>query len=202
MKETTFTMQPSPLQNGRNEKAQVISTEFILASGIFLMILTSIFVLWNTTTSKMRESEILYEMDDVSTNAIEKLVRTVGYPKDWEDIEVDNVSALGLITESRVLDEEKVLRFLNITGNFISPNPFDNPCSPPITNYNCNRHFLGMGKYDFYFDITYPNGTTVRIQGQNCTSGVMPGDAKKLTKKRNALLDKDIVKIKLTVWYD
>jgi len=193
-------MQPSLLRH-RSRKAQVLSGEFILACVIFLFVLTSIFFLWNTTTRNIAESEISYEMDEVATNAIEKLVRTSGYPEDWENMSIDNVSALGLTTESRILDKEKVLKFLNITSN----STFDNPCipdDPTISNYECNKHFLGLGRYDFYFDITYLNGTTVKVQGQNCTTGLIPGDVDyMLTKRRNALLNGDIVKITLTVFY-
>ncbi|RLI90509.1 MAG: hypothetical protein DRO89_05745 [Candidatus Altiarchaeales archaeon] len=204
-REITGIMQPLPSQH-RPGKAQVLSGEFILASAIFLFVLTSIFLLWSTTTRNIAESEIMYEMDEVATNAIEKLIRTSGYPDDWESIppiEIDNVSALGLATESRILDKEKVLKFLYIMSNTSSDNPCNLSSPETISNYECNKHFLGIGRYDFYLDITYLNGTIVNIKGKSCTTGLIPGNTEyMLTKRRNALLDGDIVKVTLTVFYD
>ena len=192
-------MQPLSSQH-RPGKAQVLSGEFILACVIFLFVLASIFFLWSTTTRNIAESEIMHGMDEVATNAIEKLIRTSGYPDDWENIppaEIDNVSAIGLATESRILDKKKVLKFL-----YIMSNNTHNPCGPNISNYECNKHFLGIGRYDFYLDITYLNGTIVNVKGRNCTTGLIPGNTEyMLTKRRNALLDGDIVKVTLTVFY-
>jgi hypothetical protein len=199
-----------PLHLPKNKRAQVLSSEFILASGIFLLILTSVFVLWNTISLEMAESEINHEIDEVATNAIEKLVRTSGYPVDWENLSMNETYALGLSSDSRILSRGKILRFLNITSAVSSGPGFDNPCNatldpgdPPISNYNCSRYLLGMGRYDFYFEITDINGTTVNIQGQDCLSGVMPvGDVTyQLPKRRNAMFEGDIVQVTLVVWY-
>ncbi len=182
-------------------KGQFLSSEFILACAIFLLIFSVIFLLWNTATNRIIDSEMVYQMDEVATNSIEKLVRTSGYPKDWENlslVDMDNVSALGLATESRILDEEKILSFLYVMSN----TSFINPCGPTVPNYECNKHFLGVEGYDFYFAITHLNGTVVTVQGRNCTTGLLPGDVSyMLSKTRNALLGKDIVRATLTIFY-
>jgi len=178
--------------------AQVFSGEFIMAYFIFSIVLVSVFFLWDTTTKNILRSERLHEMDKLATDAVEKLIRTPGYPEDWTDKPLDNISSIGLANESRILDRGKVLRFLNLMDG----SRYDNLCNDiTISNYNCSRYLLGMKKYEFYFTMTDIDDNILNLEGQNCSTGNPPVDADYLISiKRSAMLNDEIVKISFVVW--
>ena len=177
-------------------RAQVLSSEFIIAYFIFSIVLVSALLLWNTTTRDLLISERLYEMDKLATDSVEKLIRTSGFPEDWVEKPVDNISSLGLADESRILDQGKILRFIEL----MDPNRFDE-CGGGISNYNCSRHLLGMGRYEFYFTMTDEDGNILTLEGQNCSTGSSPADADYLvTMKRSAMLNDEIVEVSFTTW--
>jgi hypothetical protein len=139
--------------------------------------------MWTTTTLQINQSELVYTMDESATNAAEKLVRTGGLPRNWSKLDVDNISAIGLVNESRVIDSGKLARFLRMMSNSTVPSAYDNPCndgsvSPPPTNYECNKHFLGLGKYDFHFNLTYLNLSYLNLKDVHINdTGLAPLDA-------------------------
>ena len=193
-------MRQSHLHNLR-ERGQILSSEFIIAAVIFMFVLGAILFMWTMTTFQINQSELVYTMDESATNAAEKLVRTGGLPHNWSSLAVDNISSLGLVNESRVIDQGKLDRFMILMDDSTTSSVYDNPCndgsiSPSPTNYECNRHFLGLGRYDFNITVNYLDGTSID------KAGVSPSDADYIiSKRRNALLDNEVVVVTLTVWY-
>lgn len=201
MRLTTGIMQALRLLFESRIRGQILSSEFILACSIFMFVLLSVLVMWSATTREMTRSEILYDMDNAATNAVEKLARTSGLPGDWASLPMDNVSSIGLSNESRRLDREKVKRFVYVMENAACVDPDDNPCIS-TTKYDCNRYLLGLGRYNFFFNMTYLNGSAVELDGDECVTGVAPaGDDYLLSKTRNALLGDDIMRINFIIWY-
>jgi hypothetical protein len=177
-------------------RAQVLSSEFIIAYFIFSLVLVSALFLWDTTTRDILISERLYEMDKLATDSVEKLIRTSGVPEDWVGESVDNISSLGLADESRILDQGKVLWFIEL----MDPTRSD-ACGGGISNYNCSRHLLGMERYEFYFTITDLDGNMLTLEGQNCSTGNSPGYADYLvTMRRSVMLNNEIVEVSFTAW--
>jgi len=179
-------------------RAQVFSSELIIAYFIFSIVLVSVFFLWDTTTKNILRSERLHEMDKLATDAVEKLIRTSGYPEDWTDKSLDNISSIGLANESRILDQEKILKFIDLMDG----SRYDNLCNDiTVSNYNCSRHLLGMKKYEFYFTMTDIDGNILNLEGQNCSTGNLPiNEDYKIPIKRSAMLNDEIVKISFVVW--
>lgn len=191
-----------------DERAQILSSELIMSAFLFSLIIILAFVSWDTTIKSILRSETLHEMDSLSTNAVEKLARTSGFPGDWASLPVDNVSSMGLSGESRVLDQGKVLRFVDLMVDEMCTNISNNPCynvsdssTYNITKYECNRHFLGMGRYDFYFTITDLDENVVVLESLNCSAGRSPVDADYMVNvKRSAILNEGVVKISFIGW--
>jgi hypothetical protein len=188
------------LSNDPHKRGQILSSEFIIAAVIFMFVLGAILFMWTTTTLQINQSELVYTMDESATSAAEKLVRTGGLPRNWSKLDADDIAAIGLVNESRILDLGKLDRFLEMMNDSGLPSDHDNPCGfsdPLINNYGCNKHFLGLGKYDFHFNMTYLNGTFI---GQ--TGVQVPSDADFIiSKRRTALLNDRVVIITLSVWY-
>jgi hypothetical protein len=171
---------------------QVFSGEFILAFLMFMMALIIIFTIWGNSTREVMGGESMHGMEEMAVDAAEQLVRTPGSPSDWGP---QNVTSLGLANESRILLPSKVLMFIR----YINDSVTDPPCTQ--SNYECNLHMLGIGGYDVFFNVSYLNGTTVKIDDNNIMSGKYPvNDTEKITVVRTALLNDEVSRIYLTVW--
>lgn len=174
------------------KKAQLFSGEFFIAFFIFMIVLTMALFLWYTTIWEVTKAENFYDMEETAIDAIEQLVRTQGHPLDWG---VENVTNVGLANGSRFLDGDKVLTFVDMMN--VSKNDLCNTGS----NYQCYRYLLGTGKFDFYFNVTYLNGTTYILGGTEIFAGEVQVDKlQRITIVRTGILDNETVRIKLTVW--
>ena len=173
-----------PFRSSR-KKGQAFSTEFLLAYLIFSLVLILAFYLWNTTTADIIESKNRYEIEDRAVDSAEKLLRTRGIPADWS---LSDVESIGLADESRILNPGKVLNFIILMNSSNS-------------NYENNRWLLGIGKYDFYFNLTDINGTTMVINDTLCATGKKAvNETSMITVQRTGLLENEITTIKITVW--
>ncbi len=165
--------------------AQVFSGEFLIAYFIFAIALVLVFYMWDTTIAEIMQSEHLCDLEDTSVDVAEKLIKTRGIPENWS---LNDVDSIGLAGESRILDQEKVLKFLKMMNASNS-------------NYENNKYLLGIGKYNFYFKITDIEGDTIKINNLTCETGKVPvNETQMLTITRTAILNDEIVRTILTVW--
>lgn len=165
-------------------KAQFFSSEVVVAYFIFSLAVIMIFFLWNTAIKEINQSEEIYNLEEQANNLGEKLVKTAGIPENWTK---DDVMSVGLAREGqpRELEERKILEFLELMNE----------------SYLEKSHLLGLGKYDFFFNLTDINGTQLFLENLTCSAGRMPLEEKnKITTERTALWNDDIVKVKVIVW--
>ncbi|MFH1402651.1 MAG: hypothetical protein ABIH11_00095 [Candidatus Altiarchaeota archaeon] len=177
----------------KSSRGQVFSGEFVMSYIILLIVLSLILYLWNTTTREIIQSDKQDRLNEAAIDAAEQLVRTPGSPRYWNH---SDVTSVGLVNESRHIMSGKALEFVYMmdAGN-------STLCSDGDSNYDCNKYLLGLGNYEFYFNITYFNRTTVVINNTGLYAGMTPDeDERKVTILRNALIDEDIVSVYLTVW--
>ena len=170
------------------KKGQVFTWDLAISISIFLIVLAMLFYMWNTTTSKATETRDIYEMESIATEVTELLIRTPGVPRDWENMNLTNITAIGLANvEPRILSREKIFRFVTL-------------------NYSDIRPLLGTRQYNFYFNMVYlANKTTVNISNGTMTALCKQGEpsgnpAFELTSRRTSILDDEIVIIYFTVW--
>ncbi len=174
-----------PSMSGRR-RGQGFSSEFLLAYLIFSLVLIFAFYLWNTTTAAIIESKNRYEIEERAVDSAEKLLRTRGIPADWS---LSDVESIGLVDESRILNPGKVLNFVILMNS-------------SNQNYENNRWLLGIGKYDFYFNLTDINGTTVIINETLSSTGKKAvNETSMITVRRTGLLENEIVILRLTLWH-
>ncbi len=176
-----------------NNRGQAFSSEMLVAFSIFIACLILVLALWNNSTRDILVGENRKKLVDAGTAAAEKLVRTPGSPKGWNET---FVTSLGLVNDSRVLVSGKVGAFVHMMDD--NQNDL---CQAGIPNYECNAYRLGMGSYQFLFNMTYLNDSVVVIDGTPAVTGrFWDNHTDSLSIMRTALLDDSIVRIKLTVW--
>jgi hypothetical protein len=185
-----------------NNKAQASSAELLLAYFIFGICLTIFVTLWTMTMEKINSGERFDDFETLAANIAEKLVRTPGYPSNWSK---DNVIVVGLAGEPRMLEYAKVRSFIDIMNDSKASS---NPNCSGITNYECNKDLLGVGKHDFYLELQYMNWdsgnwTKAAVGDINCTAGRLPiNDVEKITIMRTALFQQNITRVMFTLWHN
>lgn len=177
-------------------RGQVFSGEFLLAYFIFLTVMVFAVLLWHNTERDIIEVEAYRLLEEKSVEAAEQLVRTAGVPSDWSKT---NVHSVGLASESRILSTEKISSFIDIMND----SSFESLCSDAnLSNYDCNRHLLGLSGFDFNYEITYLNGTPLTVYGKVAQTGKQAlNQTQLITVVRTALLGNDTMRTTLTVWY-
>jgi hypothetical protein len=183
------------------KRAQSTSMEFLVGYFIFFLLLTLTVVLWSEKVSEIQYSENFYDREETAVDVAEKLVRTHGVPADWGS---QNVTVIGLADEPRVLSKNKIIEFLQIMNYSetapTSPIYLSSGCAN-LSNYECNKEVLGVGKYDFYFNLTDINGTVMEINNMTCITGKSPvNETDAITITRTAILDNQRARMKLTLW--
>ena len=93
----------------RFRRAQIFGGEFLLAYTVFLIALSLAFILWSNSQVSVLSSEGIYEMEDISNNVVEQLIRTKGIPENWT---YENVKSVGLSNRARILDLNKTINFI------------------------------------------------------------------------------------------
>lgn len=165
-------------------KGQFFSSEVLMAYFIFSLAIIMVFFLWNVAVKEINQSEEMYNLEEKAVSLGEKLVKTEGVPKNWTK---KNVMSVGLAKEKqpRVLDKTKIIEFIQLMNE----------------SYEERSHLLGLGKYDFFFNLTDMQGGQIIIENLTCATGKKPSQEKsKLPVERTALWNDSIVKVKLIVW--
>jgi hypothetical protein len=175
-----------------SRRGQIFSGEFILGFVLFTLALGIMLMLWNNSMKDVLGSYSVQDMEDAGVDAAETLVRTQGVPSDWNE---SNVVSLGLANDSRILRTQKVKMFVH----YMSMD--DSDLCPGTKNYDCNLHMLGLGGYDFLFNLSYINGSTVVIDGKKTLAGRAPvNETDRVTVVRSVIINDEITKLYLTVW--
>lgn len=173
-------------------RGQMFSGEFLLALVTFMAAFIVAMSMWSTTLRETMESENVRMMENSAVDAAENLIRTPGVPANWT---VEEVASIGLANRSRVLLERKVADFVYYMSDTNS-----SLCSGG-SNYECNQYRLGMGGYNFYFNMTYMNGSTVAAQNVSAYTGRRPvNETDVVTVTRSAIYNDEISRIYFMVW--
>lgn len=157
------------------------SLDFAVSVVIFAFVVSIVVFAWNYSTQN--------SMDQVNFNILQNdvmmisdsLIRVSGLPEDWNDT---NVQVIGLADEENVLNSTKVLRFIGL-------------------DYGFTKSILGIGNYDFYFDIRYPNNTIMEISGTTLTKGIHPvGQDSRIVVpvERYVILNGNVGKMEFFLW--
>lgn len=127
-------------------RGQIFTWDLIFATGLFIIVLYGVMFIYNSINSGIRDSEIKYDLGRITVSINEQLVRTPGYPMDWNP---GNVITFGLAESSdtlgfesaqdRIIDPDKFIQLVNITG---------------ADYFKVRGMLLRSGIYDFYIIIS------------------------------------------------
>jgi len=125
-------------------KAQVFSIDFLVATSIFLLVLTVIMIYWSYTNMQIEETKTINEMVDKAYTISQVWFRE-GTPEYWDSA---NVRELGLLSNHKInetkMDEMKKLGYGRVKG-IIGASPYefrflvtkvDDVIKPPIAYIN------------------------------------------------------------------
>jgi hypothetical protein len=124
--------------------------ELLFALGTFLVALTILFVFLRTHSDNANNDLAFQELERRADNAVDVLVTSQGVPASWET-DPASVQVLGLASRSRVLSPEKVSAFVNSDHQFV-------------------RDTLNMPPHDYYFRLSYANGSLIAETGNISTT--------------------------------
>ena len=155
------------------KKAQVWSLDFITSVVIFLIVLVPLFFVWSYVNIQNQQQMLFDEVETLALSVSDSLIRTKGSPEGWD---ITNVRQIGLASEENVLNATKVSYFLTMGS----------------TDYNRTRALLTYG-YDFFFNLTDMNGTSLGIVGNK------PENRMVVPIERYCLLNERIVKLEFAV---
>jgi hypothetical protein len=81
---------------------------------IFLLISWSLTTVWSNKSALLQRQLYEDETSLLAERVLDTLVTSTGYPSDWEDKLIHDLEVVGLAKRDRVLDENKVNRFVNL----------------------------------------------------------------------------------------
>ncbi|MFH1587214.1 MAG: hypothetical protein ABID38_05120 [Candidatus Diapherotrites archaeon] len=117
-----------------SDRGQGIMLDLLIGAIIFMLVLMSINGFWVGELNSIDDNIESNEMNLIAFNAIEGLVTGQGSPNGWETLPEASVNEIGLIEGNRVIEENKLVAFQNMS-------------------YNLAREKLKIRHYDFFFEF-------------------------------------------------
>jgi hypothetical protein len=125
-------------------RGQVAIPDILFAVSLFMIILAGIYFFNNSIQASENNQIARDQLDTVSANIAEYLVKNPGTPSAWETLTDQNQTQFfGLAVKDRVLDPQKVITFVNLSN----------------TSYDFVKQRLGISHFNFY--LQFSGGTNL-----------------------------------------
>ncbi|MEM0359871.1 MAG: hypothetical protein QXK06_00860 [Candidatus Diapherotrites archaeon] len=118
--------------------------DFLIGIMVFLLAFTILNTIWTINYRNATGTIATTEMEAKSLQALNALLKTKGYPENWNP---SNVEIIGLCSKKNTIDETKLAAFLAL-------------------DYQTAKTKMKLEGYDFYFEF--------KSQGLTTTLGVPP----------------------------
>ncbi|MFA6065509.1 MAG: hypothetical protein WCW44_00860 [archaeon] len=129
-------------------RGQISSIDLLVAILLFVLIFFSMRNIWiDNLSSALIESD-KFQLQVLSNEAIDSLLNTPGYPLSWN---AQNVELIGLADKQNVINSIKLAQFKSM-------------------NYETAKSKLGLGLYEFSFDLNSINSEYNEHIGSNLDS--------------------------------
>ncbi len=128
-----------------NRNGQIFSIDLMLASIIFLLILTTATIYSNHIANRIYFLEQDAEMRQAGQQAANGLVLTGGNPANWQNQGLKNVNSIGIASSANNLKKNKMQRLSSLASS----------------NYEEVKDILGIAKFDFKIDVISMKGNFV-----------------------------------------
>ncbi len=154
-------------------KGQVFSTDFMIASVVFILAVSILFVYWTYTTNRIDETNLINDMIE-KAYLISEIWFREGIPKYWD---TTNVIDIGL-SNNRRFNRTKM-----------------NSLNDPMLGYENVTKLIGIEAYEYNFTAYNMTNNVIYTFGQN------PSNPDNLIKiKRVGILDGKITTVDVMVW--
>ena len=159
----------------RVAKGQTTSIEFMIVSGVIVLILMASFVFYDLSARRTDDARNKMGMEILANDIVDSLVRTNGIPGGWEDYP-SAASSFGIANDPLVLNPRKISAFVSY-------------------DYQSSKRLMGMESYDYRFYIRTLNSTVIVTSGQGPTN---PNVA--VNPRRTAVLNGTAVYVDFVLW--
>ena len=162
------------------KRAQVWSMDFAASLVIFTTALAVLLFAWIYVASQNEQQTMFIQMESAAMSASDSLIRQPGIPEGWT---ASSVTAIGLASQENILNATKVGYFLGMENDTI-------------------KSLLGVGNYDFYFEVRYTNGTLAQLpNGDSVAKGNYPQNASiAVPSERYVIYMDKIARMKFVIW--
>jgi hypothetical protein len=176
---------PSNIRIGA--RGQLFSQDIMIATMLFMASLALAIFLWNSYTDEINEAEQIRDFQKIASKSAEQLIRTPGTPPDWNFYTVRSV---GLASEDRIINSTLAERFIDLMD------------SENSTHYDEKKYLMGVGGYDFYFNVTSLNSTrAIKVGGLDFVAGKRPQNpTRSLLMQRTAIYNDTPVRVNFILW--
>ncbi len=135
------------------KKAQVFATDLIIALVLFLSLM-GIYATWRDFVyAKSAGTGDFQDSALKASQAAFLLFESEGYPPGWN---ASTVQQLGLMKARNTLSKTRLASFLNLS-------------------YANSTRMLGLGGFEWYFEVRYLNGTIVNVSNEEWNGTVQKG---------------------------
>ncbi len=151
-------------------KGQIVSSDFIIGFIIF----TSLFIFFQIEWGSVNGSNP-FSQASAANLALDRLLETPGVPLNWE-LNSSNASSIGIVLTPDVISDSKLEAFLSVCNS----------------SYDSARSLIGLGGYDFEFQISN------QLESKGC--GPIPKTSSITYLSESVLWDSNVSTVRLVVW--
>jgi hypothetical protein len=162
-------------------RAQAWSFDFMASVIVFFLVVSVLFFVWQYTTIQNEDQMVFNDMENSALTITDTIIRSRGYPEDWNE---SSVQIIGLASEENILNETKILTFVQM-------------------DYETVKRILGIGAYDFYFQLVHLNGTQASSGGNDLLAGLDPAfqsSTMVVPIERYIVFDHRVAKLRFMLW--
>jgi len=160
------------------KKGQMISTELILCSSIFMIALVIFLFTWNAITANYYEEQANRDMEVALIGISDMAVLSPGYPNDWETSAGFGANAFGFAQSRNILSPSKLSALSALNSNYAEA-----------------KERIGAGRFDVFIGVVgrpeYSFGSLVN----NANDSIVSVSAERLS-----ILEGEPVRLKVQVW--
>ena len=150
-----------------DKRGQISTYDIVVALFIFVLVFATMRGIWISNVQKAETEQEYNIMKLKAMQAIESMVKTKGYPKNWDG---SNVELLGLARKQNVLSESKVMQFAAM-------------------DYSTAKDLLLIANYDFNFSLHSAEPTDSVSVGMPLDSNSTVISIKRVVKYKGAEAD-------------
>ena len=158
------------------KKGQLFSLDLVASVVIFIILFAFIISLWNLYSTRLSENIYSEELQLLSFQITDLLVKSQGEPTNWEN-NPENVSVIGLKLNPNYLDSNKINAFLTL-------------------DYNLTKELFNIERFDFNFKILDLNGNTISETGLSSPET----NSYIISNKRLVIIQNETRQISFTLW--